>query len=189
MMVVSLTDNIFMKIIIAGSENADKYSIAKELQALNDDLMIAPVFSTNLNLKGKITDDFTYYMAAEEVELSYKNDAFMWVRSKDDESCGVTKPDMYTSHIFVMSFAEFNNMSNPTLKEFLNDNGIICFLDTKHNNSEDDIIESKFACERIFESPYLYFLDEDTNFIVKTVLDYINGDEKERNRIAEELNN
>lgn len=177
-----------MKIIIAGSENADKYSIAKELQALNDDLMIAPVFSTDLKLKGKLTDDFTYYMAAEEVELSYKNDAFMWVRSKDDESTGVTKPDMYTSSIFVMSFAEFNNMSNPTLKEFLNDDGIICFLDTKNNNSDDDKRESKFACERIFESPYLYFLDEDADYIVKTVLDYINGDDSERKRISEELN-
>lgn len=177
-----------MKIIIAGSECANNYNIAKELQMLNDDLMIAPMFSTSHALKGKISDDFIYYMAPEEVELSYKNDAFMWVRSKDDCSTGVTKPDMYTSHIFVMSYAEFNNMSNPVLEEFLNDDGVICFLDTKNNNVEDKV-ESKFACERIYESPYLYFLDEDTDYIVKNIIDYMSANEHKRKRIAEKLNN
>lgn len=181
---------MIMKVILVGSENNDnKYYIAKELQSLNDDLIIASVFSTNLELKGKITDNFVYYMPAEEVELSYKNNAFMWVLSKDNESRGVTKPDMYSSNIFVMSFGEFNNISNPTLKEYINDNGIICFLDTKCGNSDDDIIESKFACERIFSSPYLYFLDDNKDYIVKTILDYIIGDDETRKQIADKLNN
>ena len=176
-----------MKIIIAGSNNTNKNAVAKELQAINDDLVIAPIFNTRVEYKGK-TSEFYYYMSNEEVELSYKNNAFMWVRTDENESCGVTMPDMYSSNIFVMSFGDFNNMSNPVFSEFISD-GFIVFLDTKTGNSQDDINESKFACERIFNAPYLYFLDEDTDFIVKTIIDYINGDELERKRISDSLNN
>ena len=176
-----------MKIIIAGSQNTDKHAIARELQSINDDLTIAPIFNTRMEFKGK-TSEFYYYMPTEEVELSYKNNAFMWIRTSDNESCGVTMPDMYSSNIFVMSFADFNNMSNPVFNEFIMD-GLIVFLDTKNGNSQDDINESKFACERIFSSPYLYFLDEDTDYIVNTIINYINGDEKERREISEALNN
>lgn len=178
-----------MKIIIVGSENIDKYSIAKKLQALDDDLTIAPVFSTDLLLDGKITDDFKYFMEAKEVEIGHKNDAFMWVRTYDDESKGVTKPDMYMSSIFVMSFSEFNNMSDPAFDEFLKDDGLVCFLDT-HANTDTDKIESRFTCERLFNEeknvPHLYFLDENINYIVDTLFKYDIGTNDERIKLLDE---
>lgn len=176
-----------MNILIVGAEKTDKYAIAKELQALDDDMMIAPVFTTDLRMKNYISDDFIYYMPSEEAELSYKNDAFMWVCSDDSRSLGVTKTDMYNANIFVMSFANFNNISNPTLKELLDD-GIICFIDSIANNSEVDFRESVFACERIYASPYIYFLDDDVSVVVNTLLAYISGDAEERERIVEEMN-
>ena len=176
-----------MNILIVGAEKTDKYAIAKELQALDDDMMIAPVFTTDLRMKNHISDDFIYYMSSEEAKLSYKNDAFMWVCSDDGKSLGVTKTDMYNANIFVMSFANFNNISNPTLKELLDD-GIICFVDSISNNSEIDLRESVFACERIYALPYIYFLDDDASVVVNTLLAYINGDAEERERIVEEMN-
>lgn len=177
-----------MKIIIVGSSAVDKYAIAKKLQAINDDLAIAPVCTTMPAQKGKLSEEFTYYMSDEEVELSYRNGAFMWVRTDDDGSRGVTKPDMYTSSLFVMSYAEFSNMSNPVLKEFLNDGGIICWIDSK-SHSKEDLAESEFACGRICECPYLYFLDEDADYVSSILMQYMGGTDEERAKIADELNN
>lgn len=176
-----------MKILIVGAEKTDKYAIARELQTVDDDMTLAPVFTTDLRMKHHITDDFIYYMPSEEVELSYKNDAFMWVCSDDNKSVGVTKTDMYNANIFVMSFANFNNISNPLLQEVLDD-GVICFVDSTSDNTDIDIKESAFACERIYASPYIYFLNDNVSAIVNTLLAYINGDADERERIAEEMN-
>lgn len=178
-----------MKIIIVGSENIDKYTIAKNVQALDDDLIVAPVFSTNLLLEGKITDSFKYFMPVKEVELGHKNDAFMWVRTNHDESRGITKSDMYMSNIFVMSFSDFNNMSDTAFAEFLNDDGLVCFLDS-HENTDIDKIESRFTCERVFdeerEIPCLYFLDEDSDYIVDILFKYSCSNDIERKKL---LNN
>lgn len=177
-----------VKVIIIGGENIDKYAVAKKLQSLNDDLTIAPTFSSDITLQGKITENFIYYMSDKEVETSYKNNALMWVNSTDTISIGVTKPDMYSSDIFVMTYTDFNNISNPILNEFIDEDGIICFLDSKVNTKKDKT-DSSMACERIFELPYLYFLDEDVEYIVKMILEYACGDDIEKEQIKNVLNN
>ncbi len=176
-----------MKILIVGGENTDLYTVARELQAMDDDLAVAPVFSTDTALAGKVTGGFVYYMPAEEAELSYKNNAFMWVRADDMQSRGVTKPDMYSCSIFTMSFADFNNMSGTVLAELIADGCVVCFIDSR-DNTERDITESGFACERIFSMPYLYFLDDSTDTITATVIEYMAADDSTRKKIAKENN-
>ena len=179
-----------MKIIIIGSEaathKAARYDVAKELQKLNDDLLIAPMFTTDIIYERFINEDSIYYMSPEEVELSYKNGAFMWVMAEESYSTGVTKADMYNNNIFTVSFSEFNNMSDAIFNELSNDDMIIVFMDSS-NATMSDKLESSYSCERIFESPYLYFLDEDNDVIVKTVLDYITSTSKRREEIIDSL--
>lgn len=179
-----------MKILIIGSEaaahKAARYDVAKELQKLNDDLVIAPMFTTDIMYEHSINEDSIYYMTAEEVELSYKNGAFMWVMSEESHSTGVTKADMYNNNIFTVSFHEFNNMSDAIFNELNNDDMIIVFMDSSDVTMSDKS-ESSYSCERIFQSPYLYFLDEDNDIIVKTVLDYITSTSKHRQDIIDSL--
>ena len=113
-----------MKILIIGTTNSPVLDVAKGLQAANDDLQIAPVFTTDLKMKGKVGES-VYYMANEEVELAYKNNAFMWVHTKDHYSTGVTRPDMYSSSLFTMSFGDFNNISNPVMQELAKDDDCV----------------------------------------------------------------
>ena len=177
-----------MKILIIGTNSSPKDEIAKALQTVNDDLQIAPRFTTSLSMKGK-TGELDYYMSNEEAELSYKNDAFMWVRTTPECSCGVTKPDMYTYSLFVMSFADFNNMSNPVMNELDKDNDVILVvLDEKSKKDKEEVMEANNAFERIYEHHYMYFLDDSKDMIVDTILKYIIADASEREKIENSLN-
>ena len=178
-----------MKILIIGTSGNDILKdIAVRLQNANDDLAIAPIFTTKLEMKGKVSID-SYYMSNEEVELSYRNNAFMWVRTHNNYSTGVTMPDMYNSSLFIMSYADFNNISNPVMNELDKDGLVLCVIDSSGTKkSDEDILESQSAFERIYEHPYLYFLDEKPANIVDTVLKYIIADASEREKIEDSLN-
>lgn len=178
-----------MKIFIIGTSiNANLKDIARGLQAVNDDLSIAPIFTTDLKMRGKTGED-TYYMSNEEVELSYKNNAFMWVRTLNDYSIGVTMPDMYNSNIFVMSYADFNNMSNPVLQETDKEDLVICVIDETGKKTNEDVLEAQSAFERIYEHHYLYFLDDKPQNVINIILKYVIASPEEREEIEQNLNN
>lgn len=181
-----------MKLIIIGTDINEGISVAKALQDTNDDLQIAPVFTTDLNMRGK-TAEVYYYMSHEEVELSYRNNAFMWVRTMPSVTNGVTMADMYTSNIFAMTYGDFNNISNPVLNELYNDDDNECLIvvldNTNTKKSEEDLLEAKGAYERIYNSEYLYFLDNTVSEVVENVLKYIASDKEERKSLADALNN
>ena len=177
------------KILIIGSDKSPKEEVAKSLCAVNDRLQIAPVFTTDLRMRDKKQDGSQYYMPNEEVELSYKNNAFMWVRTNDTISRGVTKPDMYMYNVFYMSFSDFNNISSPVIAELDKDpNFIICVIDKKDKKGKTDIYDARGALERIYEHHYLYFLDCTVQEITDMIFKYIVADDDERQRIEDSLN-
>ena len=176
-----------MKILLIGTNDSLKESITKGLKKANDDLRVAPVFTTELNMIGRQTKTH-YYMSNEEAELSYKNDAFMWVHTSGTSSHGVTKPDMYESDIFLMNFAEFNNMANPVLQELDKDDLVMCVMDEKNKKTKEDVLEAANAFERFYEHHYLYFLEEPASFIVDTILKYMIASPEEREKIEDSLN-
>ena len=178
------------KILIIGSDKSPKEEVAKSLCAVNDRLQIAPVFTTDLRMRDKKQDGSQYYMPNEEVELSYKNNAFMWVWTDSKISRGVTMPDMYSYNIFTLTFNEFNNISNPVLKEIDSSSDLILVVLDEGLTKKDNICirEANNAFERIYEHHYLYFLDERVQDIVECILKYIVSSEEEREAIEETLN-
>ena len=175
-----------MKLILLSIAPEYGYNVAKELSAVNDDIQIAPVFTTDLNLKGHISENFMYYMPSLDVELSYKNNAFMWVHSDAFGSKGMTMADMYNADIFVMDFAQFNNMSKPVLDELRNnDDAVIVFMDQKQiaTESKKMAYEGRFALERVYEGKYMYFCTDDYKEIASVIIKYIGGDEQQRAKI------
>lgn len=177
-----------IKIIIVGADTDIATHVAKGLLKADDNMIIAPVFNTLLEMRNH-SGDILYYMSNEEVELSYKNNAFMWVLTKDHYSLGVTKLDMYTSNIFTMSFPEFNNMANPILDELKNDDFFIVVLDDSHTKkNRHDINDAKNSFERIYNNHYLYFLNESPEKCIEVILKYIIASAEERKNIEESLN-
>lgn len=181
-----------MKIIIISTHTKDGLQIAKALQEANDDMLIAPVFTTSLQMRGK-TGEVLYYMPNEEVELGYRNNAFMWVHTNPDCTMGVTMPDMYSSNIFVMTYGDFNNISNPVLNELMNNEEeellLVVLDDSKSKKTDDELREARSAYERIDMCKYLYFLDEPVHNASECILKYIVSDEEEREKIIDALNN
>lgn len=175
-----------MKIIIIGNESNTKLELAKLIQDYNDDLVIAPIFTTDLNYEGHISDDCLYYLPQDEVELAYKNNAFMWVYTTTEISKGVTLVDMYSSDIFPLSYGEFNNISNPIL-ETLKEDSILVWLDSKQHN-DNDKFESTYATERLSECNYLYFCDDNLEEVRNIIIDYLLGNKEKRAELLNEYN-
>lgn len=181
-----------MKIIIVGTDINEGISVAKAIQDMNDDLQIAPVFTTDLTMRGKTAEAY-YYMSHEEIELSYRNNAFMWVRTTPFVTNGVTMSDMYTSNIFAMTYGDFNNISNPVFNELYNNDDNKCLIlvldNTNVKKKEEDLLEAKGAYERIYNNEYLYFLNSTITEVAEYVLKYIASNEEERKLLADALNN
>ena len=172
------------KIIIIGPKHINKMELAQALISINDDLEVCPTYTTKLEFKDKVTDEFFTYMPNEDIQLGYKNNSFIYVTSYTEYSKGMLHSDLYNKDIFVLDFIDFNNMSERMLNEF--DNKLFIWLDSKSKNTDiEDLEESKFAYERSNNFPLLYFVDEDLNDIAKIILKYIdiNCSEEERQEI------
>lgn len=175
------------KIIIIGPKHVNKIELAQSLVSINDDLEICPTYTTQLEYKNKITDEFFTYISNEEVKLGYKNNSFIYVTSYDEYSKGMLHSDLYNKDIFVLDFVDFNNMSEKMFNEF--QNKLFIWLDTKRKNTDlEDLEESKFSFKRSKNFPLLYFVDENIEDIVRIILRYIdiNCTEEEREEIMEQ---
>lgn len=175
------------KIIIIGPKHVNKIELAQALVSINDDLEICPTYTTQLEYKDKITDEFFTYISNEEVKLGYKNNSFIYVTSYDEYSKGMLHSDLYNKDIFVLDFVDFNNMSEKIFNEF--QNKLFIWLDTKQKNPDlEDLEESKFSFKRSKNFPLLYFVDENVEDIVRIILRYIdvNCTEEEKEEIMEQ---
>ena len=173
------------KIFITGPNNIDKLSIAKLLVEKNDDLSIAERFTNNDEYINKENDEYIYYLSTQEIDLSYKNNAMLFVNTENYISIGITLDSYYNNDICIMSLCEFNNISDVIFKSELNDI-IVIWLDSdvKETLNKQDLNESQFLEERLSldsNIKYMYFYNEDPEYIVNTILEYYDGDEIKRN--------
>ena len=178
------------KIIIIGPEVTSRMAVAKKIAELDDSYVVAPTFTSDLSMQDKITDDFVYYLSLDDIQLAFKNNAFMFVNSSGDDTVGITYADMCTSDLFVLSFEDFNNVSTRMLDEI---RPVICWIDTKKKSYDaykKDLTEAKYVIEKIDsrEITTLYFKEdvENVDSIANTMLTYMTGDEVIRAEILEE---
>jgi len=174
-----------LKIIITGNESINKLSIAKKIEELDDNFSIVPHFSTeDENLK-TINDKYTYFINHNIVNLSYKNNSLLYVITKNYVSTGVTTDDFYNNDILFCNYNEYNNISNLIFDQY---DILTILVDSSVNKCKQDIDEVKFVYERLQNNNYIYFLDETEDYIAKTIIDYISGDEEQKRKIIFENN-
>lgn len=161
------------KIIIIGSKNVDSLSIAKELVKLNDNLSICPRFISDSQYSSKVNENYIYFMPTDIVNLSYKNNSILFVKTDDYISSGVTLDDYMNSNIVVCGIDEFNTIS----EKYMDDEHILfIWCDTAYHSKQDiqnEIDESFYLTSRISERQYLYFLDEEPDFVAKVINQYV----------------
>ena len=176
------------KIIIVGLSELNKLEIARELVRRNDNLSIAPHFTSDQAIESKkmIDDEYLYYLDNATISLSFKNNSLLYVMTEGYISTGVTTDDYYNNDIICVDIIDFNNIPD---RYFTRKNAnLIIWIDSrihKHIN-ETEMLEIRYLQERVDTLPYMYFLDDTIDNICTSILEYIDASEERRKEIIED---
>ena len=175
------------KIFITGSNKIDKLEYAKRIVSRNDDLSISQSFTNDEKYKDSVTDDYIYYLDLKDIDLSYKNNAFLFINAKDNIYTGITFDSFYNEDIFCLDIKEFNSIPDYI---FSQNDILVIWLDTKikgrDKSNDDDIFATKHLIEKIDKLNVMYFLDEDPDKVVDKIIEYIEGNEETKQTLLEE---
>lgn len=175
-----------MKIIITGIDSINKIELAKSIISKDDELSICPVFTSNEEYDNKISDNYVYYLDPNIIDLSYKNNSFLYISTEDYISYGITIDDFYNNDIICLSTKNFNKIISTVFDKH---DCLVIWVDSKFHkgiNIKEELNEIKYLEETISKLKYLYFVDENFDTISDIILSYITGTEEERNKILEE---
>lgn len=175
-----------MKIIITGINLSKNLEIAKNLININDDLSIACSFTSDELYKDKTSENYIEFLDANVINLSYKNNAFLYIHTENYISTGITLDEFYNNDIICITNKNFNKIINDI---FANNECIVVWIDTKEHNNiniSEEIREINYLEKTLSKVNYLYFLDEDTDSIINTINRYIKSSEENRKELLEE---
>jgi len=175
-----------LKTFIVCLDKEKALSIAKDIIRTNDELSIIPRFTTNTEYKDEINENYIYYLDVNTVNLSYKNNALLYIKTDKYISSGITTDDFYNNDICYLTVEEFNLIPEVIFRKY---DILIVWIDTKNHKaiSNVDLIEINYFNTFITTNNYLYFLETEKD-IHNTILDYIMGDEEKRKYLLEENN-
>ena len=175
-----------LKTFIVCLDKDKALSIAKDIVKANDELSIMPTFTTDIKYKDITNENYIYYLDVNTVNLSYKNNVLLYIKTDKYISTGITIDDFYNNDICVLTVEEFNIISEVIFKKH---NILIVWVDTKNYKliTNSDLIEINYFNSFISSTNYLYFLETEDE-IHKTIIDYIDGDEEKRKQLLEENN-
>ena len=175
-----------LKTFIVCLDKNKALDIAKNIIKVNDELSIIPRFTTNIEYKGEVNENYIYYLDVNTVNLSYKNNALLYIKTNNYISDGITIDDFYNNDICVLTIEEFNSIPEIVFKKY---DILVIWVDTKNHKgiSNADLIEINYFSSFVSTINYLYFLDEEPN-IHNTILEYVYGDEEKRKYLLEENN-
>lgn len=161
-------------------------NVAKDIIKTNDELSIIPRFTTNTEYKNEVNENYVYYLDVNTVNLSYKNNALLYIKTDKYISSGITIDDFYNNDICYLTVEEFNSIPEVIFRKY---DILVIWVDTKNHKaiSNADLIEINYFSTFITSINYLYFLESETN-IHTVILDYIFGDEEKRKYLLEENN-
>ena len=195
-------EELLYKIFIVGDDAELCMELASEIQSLNDDYDISPRFITDTYKEAGVIPQYEefaqqqYYTLSEEiVEQSFKNNAFISSLTKEYITEGITYDDFCQYSIFVVSFKEWNMLSN---KLFKKNKILTIWVDNMRNNRPQkyDITfheELNYFQERILKHerqakennkelnssarathyPYLYFMNMNVREMANYTLKYV----------------
>jgi hypothetical protein len=174
-----------LKIFIVCSDRITGLNIAKRIIMKDDSYSIAPTFTTNKEYDNEINEEYITYMDVNTVNLSYKNNSLLYIKTNNYISSGITIDDFYNNDICIMNIYEYNLIPEVIFSKY---DILTIWIDSKNhgNLSESDLIEINYFNKFLEKITYLYFLNNESN-IDDTILKYLNGTDEEKNEIF--LNN
>ena len=175
-----------LKTFIVCLDKEKALNVAKDIVKINDELSIIPRFTTNTEYKDEVNENYIYYLDVNTVNLSYKNNALLYIKTNKYISSGITIDDFYNNDVCYLTVEEFNSIPEVIFKKY---DILVVWIDTKNHKtiSNTDLIEINYFNTFITTNNYLYFLETEKD-IHNTILDYIMGDEEKRKYLLEENN-
>lgn len=172
------------KIFIVCLDKSKALDIAKKIIYKDDNYTIAPMFITDKKFNNEVNENYEMYLDVNTVNLAYKNNSLLFIRTLQYISSGITIDDFYNNDICIMDINEYNIISENIFKKY---DIITVWIDSKkHKNlSNSDLIEINYFYNYVSNIDYLYFLDNESN-IEDTIIEYIKADENTRKSILEE---
>ena len=172
------------KIFIVCDNKDISLAVCKNIVLNNDEVSIIPTFSTDTEYYHELSENYIYYLDTVNVNLSYKNNALLYIITSNYISHGITIDDFYNNDIAFMNIEEYNNIPDVLFKKY---NILTIWIDTKRHKSinKKDNIELKYFNERINEYKYMYFLSDDIN-IHNIINNYILANETEKENIIKD---
>ena len=172
------------KIFIVCLDKSKALNIAKKIIYKDDNYTIAPMFITDNKFNNEVNENYEMYLDVNTVNLAYKNNSLLFIRTLQYISSGITIDDFYNNDICVMDINEYNIISENIFKKY---DIITVWLDTKNHKilSNSDLIEINYFYNYVSNIDYLYFLDNEPN-IEDVIIEYIKADENTRKLILEE---
>lgn len=171
------------KIIIIGDKNTDLTPIAHHLIRIDNNMSITCKFTSDINFKDMNRDNNIngiYYQDNDTILLDYQNNSLMYVVTTDYMSKGITLDEYTNANISMLDISEFNNISDKTLNMHPI---VIVWVDTRSKHSNyNGYDETKFLMDRIYNYPYMYFVDEDPRSIANVIYDYVTTESEEHRK-------
>lgn len=176
------------KIFLTGLNSIDKIVFAKAIVDLDDDLSISQRFTNDVKFKDTPYDEYIFYLDSVDVDISYKNNAFLFINANDTLYTGITLDSFYNEDVFCMNITEFNNVPDYIFE--INDI-LVVWLDTKINKTKDkenkeELLGIKHFLERIEKMNVLYFLNETPENVANVVLKYLESSFEDKQKILDE---
>ena len=175
-----------LKTFIVCLDKEKALNVAKDIVRINDELSIIPRFTTDTEYKDEVNENYIYYLDVNTVNLSYKNNALLYIKTNKYISSGITIDDFYNNDLCYLTVEEFNSIPEIIFKKY---DILVVWIDTKNHKaiSNSDLIEINYFNTFITTINYLYFLETEED-IHNTILEYIFGDEEKRKYLLEENN-
>lgn len=174
------------KIIIIGTKYHTE--ISERLSFYDDSLNVCHWFSTSKeHQEYKYPNkEYVYYMDANTMNLSYKNNSLLCVNTQNYYSTGITYDDFYNSSIIHLTIKDFNNLPNKLFD--LHENFLFIWIDNSKPDNKIEQYEYNYFTERLLQHTYMYFLNESTQDICQEILKYLKCESEEEKREILEKN-
>ncbi len=147
-------------------------SYIDELNKLDDELIIAKKFTSDEMDMTKI------YMSPLDVKLCLKNNAILYVITRDYTSTGITFDEFENSDICLLHYDEYNEISDIVFNKY---NILTVWIDSKIKNGLDKKLQQDIQCleQRLENVKYEYFLNDKFEDIFKIIYDFLNENESD----------
>ena len=136
--------------------------------------------SNEINISDKFTTDNQaikngrpysyYYLPTLEVNKAIKNNYVLYVLTNNYVSNGITIDNFYNNDIFILTYKEYNTISDLIFNKH---NILTIWIDSKDGKYKDIFNDINFVEKRLENVPYKYFLKGENNEIVETILNYL----------------